>query len=96
MLWYFNLVSNTRFGYFDRFLDSSGRLCIPEFFIPFGLGDRRCPGESLVNMEVFIFFTHIMHQLYVKSEGTSLNLVSDYKLIVQPKPFKVKIISRED
>lgn len=82
--------------YFDRFLDSNGQLCIPEYFIPFGLGDRRCPGESLVNMEVFLFFTHIMHQLYVKPEGTSLNLVSDYKLIVQPKPFKVKIISRED
>ncbi|XP_061162694.1 cytochrome P450 2F5-like [Saccostrea echinata] len=79
-----------------RFLDSSGGLHIPEFFIPFGLGDRRCPGESLVDVEVFIFFTHIMHQLYVRPEGTTHNLESTYQQAVQPKPFKVKIISREE
>lgn len=79
-----------------RFLDSCGRLTIPEHFIPFGLGERRCPGEALVDMEVYLFFTHIMHQLNVRAEGTILNLESDYRLAIQPKPFKIRISSRED
>ncbi|XP_065933761.1 cytochrome P450 1A4 [Magallana gigas] len=79
-----------------RFLDSCGRLTIPEHFIPFGLGERRCPGEALVDMEVYLFFTHIMHQLNVLAEGTILNLESDYRLAIQPKPFKIRISSRED
>lgn len=81
---------------FVRFLDSCGRLTIPEHFIPFGLGERRCPGEALVDMEVYLFFTHIMHQLNVRAEGTILNLESDYRLAIQPKPFKIRISSRED
>lgn len=79
-----------------RFLDSHGRLSIPDHFIPFGLGERRCPGEALVDMEVYLFFTHIMHQLNIRSDGTIRNLESDYRVAIQPKPFKIIISGRED
>ena len=41
----------------ERFLSSNGKCEQDEQFIPFSVGKRRCPGESLAKIELFQFVT---------------------------------------
>ncbi|KAK2184502.1 hypothetical protein NP493_262g00013 [Ridgeia piscesae] len=52
----------TRPNVFDptRFLNKDNEVVWPDTFIPFGMGPRSCPGESLAKMELFIFFTAVL------------------------------------
>ena len=78
-----------------RFLLPDGTLHIPDHFLPFGEGLRACPGESLADIELFIFFTHLLHQLNLKLVS-DVSLDGDYKgYIITPKPFSVVASSRE-
>ncbi|XP_069483781.1 cytochrome P450 2B4-like [Ambystoma mexicanum] len=47
----------------QNFLDEKGRFMKPEPMIPFGAGQRVCPGEHLAQMELFIFFTSLLQNL---------------------------------
>ncbi|KAK3739740.1 hypothetical protein RRG08_020170 [Elysia crispata] len=47
----------------ERFLDAQGILKQPEQFIPFGIGRRACPGESLAKMELFLFLSSLVQRL---------------------------------
>ena len=65
--------------------------------VPFGVGKRECPGKSLAKMELYLFFSTLMHQytfLPAKGGATRLDDVI-YPLSRAPKPFKVKVIRRE-
>jgi cytochrome P450 len=55
--------------------------------MPFGQGKRRCPGETLVDVEIFLFFTYIMHQVTVTAggNGQAFKLESEFDGIVFPK-----------
>ncbi|XP_013391248.1 cytochrome P450 2D17 [Lingula anatina] len=44
-----------------RFLDECGNLKKVEGFIPFSLGKRSCPGESLAKPEMFLILTALVH-----------------------------------
>ncbi|XP_022102205.1 cytochrome P450 2D27-like [Acanthaster planci] len=46
----------------ERFLDDRGQYHKPEHFLPYGTGRRMCPGERLARMELFLFFTHLLHR----------------------------------
>ncbi|XP_060067125.1 cytochrome P450 2C31-like [Ylistrum balloti] len=78
-----------------RFLDDNGALTIPDFYLPYGTGERRCPGESLVDVEAFLFFTHLLHQLIFTPGPQIPNLEGEYNYIISPKPFKVTIRARD-
>ena len=80
----------------EGFLDVSGQFVKSERVIPYSIGARRCPGESLAKSEIFLFLTgllknfsfHIPH----KEDGPSLDYNFVFTLL--PKSFKVDIVPR--
>ena len=66
-------------------------------FVPFGIGKRVCPGESLAVSELFIFFVMLVQRL--KFEPPVANPLPDVKqyfggFTTIPKPFFVSIKPR--
>ncbi|XP_072051610.1 cytochrome P450 2U1-like [Amphiura filiformis] len=48
----------------ERFLDEDGKLDNKaDVMVPFGIGQRSCLGEQITKMQLFLFITHLMHQL---------------------------------
>lgn len=80
-----------------RFLTESGEIRedILDKYYPFGLGKRRCLGDYLGRLEIFLFFTNIMHKCkFERVAGVQLNfngtpgahvLPKNYKVIVKPR-----------
>ncbi len=64
--------------------------------VPFGVGKRRCLGETLAKMELYLFFTGIVHQFDIESApGEELN-TEDYliSVILMPRPYMIKFVPR--
>lgn len=84
----------------SRFLDSSGTRIevdktIREFFLPFGTGRRKCPGEQLAKMELFLFFTTLVQKCkFETAPGESPVVDSKYGLTLKPKDFEVVVRAR--
>ncbi|XP_039258553.2 cytochrome P450 2B19-like [Styela clava] len=49
----------------ERFLDRDGKFCRSYHVIPFSIGLRRCMGEPLARMTLFVFLTGIIQKLQV-------------------------------
>ncbi|XP_034945934.1 cytochrome P450 18a1 [Chelonus insularis] len=79
-----------------RFLSVEGKVCKPEYFMPFGVGRRMCLGDVLARMELFLFFSSLLHTFDIRlPEGTSLpSLRGNAGVTVTPDPFKVCLIQR--
>ena len=82
----------------NRFLteDVQLNMSLVESIVSYGLGQRRCAGESVARLEVFLFFTTILHQCTVEqAPGHPLDL-NDYimTLGITYNPFKVIFRSR--
>ncbi|KAI6237534.1 (pine wood nematode) hypothetical protein [Aphelenchoides besseyi] len=46
----------------ERFIDENGQLKRADELLPFSLGKRSCPGESLAKMEIFLFIANLFNQ----------------------------------
>ncbi|XP_059161815.1 cytochrome P450 2J4-like [Physella acuta] len=81
----------------ERFLDVNGKLKNPEEFVPFSLGRRVCLGESLANMELFIFLSSMFQRFEVKPEDPGCLPSMEFITGISTKslPFKVRLIQRE-
>ncbi|XP_053376322.1 cytochrome P450 1A2-like [Mercenaria mercenaria] len=78
----------------ERFLKDDS-LHIPDHYLPFGDGLRSCPGESLVDIELFIFTTHLLHQLSFRLP-VKADLDGECKdFVLKPKSFKVLMYPRD-
>lgn len=80
----------------DRFLDSEGKVHKPEYFIPFGVGRRRCLGDVLARMELFLFFASIMHTFSIElpEDEPMPSLKGIIGVTISPQAFRVNLIPR--
>ena len=80
----------------ERFIDENGCFAPHPNVIPFGIGKRRCLGESLAKTELFIFFTGLIQKFDIKKENENVNLITKYRpgITLSPYPFKVRFIAR--
>ncbi|KAL7640317.1 UNVERIFIED_CONTAM: hypothetical protein RMT77_009732 [Armadillidium vulgare] len=72
----------------ERFINSDGKFETPkEGLLPFGVGKRKCVGESLARMELFIFMTTMLQELHFSTPpNKSLDLTStDIPFLHPPK-----------
>ena len=81
----------------DHFLNESGALAKDrvEWILPFGAGKRRCIGEQLARMELFIFFATLLQKCSFSSvPGQELSIepvmsfgneAPAYEVIITPR-----------
>ncbi|PIK53304.1 putative cytochrome P450 2J6 [Apostichopus japonicus] len=81
----------------ERFLDENGKFTKPEHFIPFNIGPRKCPGEQLAKMELFIFLTHLLHKFtfYQPEDTPAPSTDGKMGLTFKPPPFQVSLRERD-
>ncbi|XP_044587036.1 methyl farnesoate epoxidase-like isoform X1 [Cotesia glomerata] len=82
--------------YPQRFLNKSGQFCRKIEFFPFGLGRRRCLGESLAKSSIFLFFTHILHNFNLEiPEGEKLPQLDGIDgFTISPRPYFLHLTPR--
>lgn len=80
----------------SRFFDENGKIHKPQYFMPFGVGRRMCLGDVLARMEMFMFFSSIMHQFDIQpEEGAALpSLEGIVGATIAPQAFLVKFVPR--
>ncbi|XP_025099511.1 cytochrome P450 2U1-like [Pomacea canaliculata] len=80
----------------ERFIGEDGKLWRPEELIPFSTGRRRCMGEVLARMELFLYLsTMIQHFQFLPPETRELPpLQGLFGFSYIPVPFKVRAVPR--
>ncbi len=67
-----------------------------ELFLPFGAGRRRCPGEYMARMELFIFLTALLQRCqFTAIPGVQYSLEAKYGLTLKPEDFKIYVSLRD-
>lgn len=80
-----------------RFINSEGKVSKPEYFLPFGVGRRMCLGEILARMEIFLFFSSLLHCFDIAvPEGETLpSLKGNAGVTISPNAFRVSLKPRQ-
>ncbi|XP_063703252.1 cytochrome P450 18a1 [Culicoides brevitarsis] len=80
----------------NRFIDSEGKVRKPEYFIPFGVGRRKCLGDILARMELFLYFASLIHRfdLSVPAGSPLPSLKGNVGVTISPQSFKIKLKAR--
>ncbi|XP_013379323.1 cytochrome P450 1A5 [Lingula anatina] len=65
-----------------------------ELFLPYGAGRRRCPGEPLAKIEMFIFFVTLLQKCRFEPVVLNMSTESKYGLTLKPKDFEVYVKPR--
>ncbi|KAK8781172.1 hypothetical protein V5799_017487 [Amblyomma americanum] len=80
-----------------RFLkeDGSSLITKPEQLIPFSIGRRMCPGETLATVEVFLYLTTLLQKFSIlPMEGENIDLDAASLTLNVPKPQRLRFICR--
>ncbi|CAM1321225.1 CYP2D6 (predicted) [Pycnogonum litorale] len=78
----------------SRFLDKDGHVFRPEHVIPFGTGKRICPGESLAKVEIFLYFTNLLHVFTWSAVPGEPTTESKGSISIVRSPAQYKIVAR--
>ncbi|XP_063297793.1 cytochrome P450 2A3-like [Pelobates fuscus] len=80
----------------SNFLDEHGNFQSKEAFLPFSTGQRICLGRQLAMMELFIFFTHLLHAFtFQLPQGvTEVNMNGILGTTFRPHPYQICAIPR--
>ncbi|XP_033744370.1 cytochrome P450 1A1-like [Pecten maximus] len=76
----------------ERFLTKDGTLdqAKVDLTVSFGFGKRRCLGEGLARLEVFLFLVNVLQRCELhKPEGLSYDKVGLYSFVRSPNPYKL-------
>lgn len=75
----------------SRFINAEGKVTKPEYFLPFGVGRRMCLGEILARMELFLFFSSLLHSFHISvPKGETLpSLKGIAGVTISPRAFRV-------
>ncbi|XP_074644005.1 cytochrome P450 2C5-like [Tubulanus polymorphus] len=91
----------TKPGEFDpeRFLTTDKKVRVPDYFMPYSEGRRKCLGPAISDATIFLFITCILHQLNVapvlNNGKTSLDTEGEYiNFVILPKQFEVCLTDR--
>ncbi|XP_063297439.1 cytochrome P450 1B1 [Pelobates fuscus] len=82
----------------SRFLDDKGFLDkdLVSSIMIFSVGKRRCIGEELSKLQLFLFASVLVHQCEFTADPTcNLNQECDYGLSLKPKPFTITMTLRD-
>ena len=67
-----------------------------DLFLPFGAGKRKCPGEQLAKLELFLFYSILMQSCkFEKIPGETPKVDSKFGLTLKPLDFKVIVTPRK-
>lgn len=79
-----------------RFIDASGKVHKPDYFMPFGVGRRMCLGEVMARMELFLFFSSILHSFNVTlPDGVAPPTLNGHPgAALIPDSFKIQLTPR--
>jgi cytochrome P450 len=81
----------------ERFINEKGQTVKPEYIIPFSIGKRSCPGEPLARMELFLYFTSVLHKFTLKApEGVTLSTEAVSTVVRVPKPYDLVAVPRSN
>ncbi|XP_052848935.1 probable cytochrome P450 305a1 [Drosophila gunungcola] len=79
----------------ERFIDPAGKCFKDEYFMPFGMGRRRCLGDALARACIFSFLVRIVqHFSIVLPAGETPSMVLLPGITLTPKPYKVQFVKR--
>ncbi|XP_060709740.1 cytochrome P450 1A1 [Hemiscyllium ocellatum] len=82
----------------QRFLNPDGKSinkAESDKVLLFGMGKRRCIGESIGRIEIFLFFTALVQQLqFEKKPGQDIDMTPQYGLTMKHKRCEVQVMRR--
>jgi cytochrome P450 len=80
----------------ERFLNENGSFVPHPNVVPFGVGKRRCLGETLAKAELFVFFVSLLHKFDIKLVNDNEKPSTMYRVGVtlSPQPFRARFIAR--
>ncbi|XP_075430115.1 cytochrome P450 2D6-like isoform X1 [Ascaphus truei] len=76
--------------YPEHFLDADGKFVKREAFMVFSAGRRVCPGEQLVRMQLFLFFTSLLQRFTLQIPNDQPRPREDplYAVTMSPHPYE--------
>jgi len=79
----------------ERYLDADGNFKPNPKVVSFGIGYRKCIGENLARMEIYMFLTALLTHFTIENDGHSaISEETAKNFLNTPKPYKAKFVPR--
>ena len=82
----------------ERFFKSDGQIdrVVGNNVLLFGMGKRRCAGEAIAHMEVFLFLAILLQQVHIEVQpGEAIDLTPSFGMSMKHKPHKLSFTARK-